>query len=311
MGKRASAEAALAQSGPPKQQQKCESAGPDAAAVPTVRQATAHAQTACPRWQDPGNDGVRVETYQTMKILVPWVRQELPGALTAAGLNVTGKVEKAHPLRIIAASTASGSALSNYKEAWNPQNCATAIKTTNMYEAGANLMWLSLGFVGDAAALLHAEPEWATVISYQKQFFSRSVGSSTPEIARILFPCVLEAYCDDEKLLTSGSMPEGGMELLGGQAIVFAWYLAAARALQAGDNKLLAILWQTTLTCTVRVKVAACQRDLAVASVELSEKLSQFVHMADTFVHWSMKVMYIAEDLNLDKKSAQVPGVLG
>ena len=110
-------------------------------------------------------------------------------------------------------------------------------------------MWLDLGFVGEHAALLHAEPAWATVVSYREQFFSRRAcaGLSAPSgagqsaaateaekhgVGRMLFPCVLEAFVDDStKLLEASTMPTN-MHLLGGQAIAFAWYVAAARTVQ-------------------------------------------------------------------------------
>ena len=75
-------------------------------------------------------------------------------------------------------------------------------------------MWLDPGFVGENVSLLHAEPAWSVVVSYHKQFFSREacaarqgksatvnsdVGMSmSPGLGRLLFPCLLEAYCDDE-----------------------------------------------------------------------------------------------------------------
>ena len=81
-----------------------------------------------------------VETHQTMKALVPWLRQELPAALAKFDIHAADmKVEQASPLKIKAADgdavAGASSALSSYKETWSPVNCQIAIATTGMYEA--------------------------------------------------------------------------------------------------------------------------------------------------------------------------------
>ena len=242
-----------------------------------------------------------VETYRTMKLLVPWLRQELPGHLKKLGHTSKEKVEAMSPLPIQGATE--GSALSSYKEIWTPANCAVAIENTGMYEAGGSLMWLDPGFVGENVSLLHAEPAWSVVVSLHKQFFSRDacaarqeksakvnsdVGMSTsPGLGRLLFPCPLEAYCDDETRDWQ-KMPSS-LRLLGGQPIVFAWYVAAARALIASDDALLLKLWQAALTCTVRVQVTSTVTKLALSAVEASERYVRFADMSDTFMQWAKR----------------------
>ena len=260
-----------------------------------------------------------VETYRTMKLLVPWLRQELPGHLKKLGHTSKEKVEAMSPLPIQGATE--GSALSSYKEVWTPANCAVAIENTGMYEAGGSLMWLDPGFVGENVSLLHAEPAWSVVVSYHKQFFSRDacaarqeksakvnsdVGMSTsPGLGRLLFPCPLEAYCDDETRDWQ-KMPSS-LRLLGGQPIVFAWYVAAARALIASDDALLLKLWQAALTCTVRVQVTSTVTKLALSAVEASERYVRFAEMSDTFMLWAKKIQRIIDDIEGVKKlSSQV-----
>ena len=296
--------------------------------VPIVRPTASTAGAAAsawPRWEDPGDEGASmVNTHQTMKALVPWLRQELPAVLANFGLTAAAQaVEKFCPLAIeavAASSDLSSSALSSYKETWNPANCKVAIESASMYEAGGNLMWLDPGFVGEAAALLHPEPAWGTVVRYREQYFSRkacvkpadadassNVGQSTSaSLGRILFPCVLEAYSDDAARDWS-QMPTS-MRLLGGQAIVLAWYLAAGRAMLERDDDLLKMLWQAALTCTIRVQAAQSLAptisQVAWASLELSEKYVSFVEMADTFIHWAAKVARIMADGDMKKKSS-------
>ena len=126
-----------------------------------------------------------------MKSLVPWLRSELLPHLSDLGHVGATSVENVHPLSI----ESSIGTLSNFKEVWNPENCSKAFDSAGMYEAGANLMWLDLGFVGEFEALLHAEPEWKTVLAFVDQFFSRrpAPAAESEGLGRIAFPCVLAA----------------------------------------------------------------------------------------------------------------------
>ena len=291
-------------SNPPKDEPRVKAArltAPTAAASPS-------AAAEWPRWVDPGDeDATMVETYQTMKQLVPWLRQELPGRLKKLGHASCAKVEDAGPLAIRV--NAGSSALSSYKEVWTPANCKIALDKTGMYEAGGSLFWLGPGFVGEHVSMLHTEPAWSVLVSYQKQFFSReacadaNVGESTEtKLGRMLFPCPLEAYSDDETRDWS-AMPKS-LRLLGGQPIVFAWYVAAARALIASDDALLVQLWQAALTCTIRVQMVASLGKLALSAVEVSERYVRFTDMADTFIQWATKVQRIVDDIDKTKKTS-------
>ena len=184
--------------------------------VPVVRAAPTRASE-WPRWVDPSDDAA-VETYEAMKRLVPWLRQELPAHLKKLGHCAVDAVEAAPPLAIQTADAADSSALSSYKEVWTPANCKVAIETTGLYEASGSLMWLDPGFIGDFVSVLHAEPAWSVVVGYQQQFFSRDACAARQEspeassaaaglsasaggLGRLLFPCSLEAYTttDEER----------------------------------------------------------------------------------------------------------------
>ena len=272
----------------------------DADAAPTVRPASTAESGLWPRWVDPGDEGAQqVSTYKTMKLLVPWLRQELPAHLKRLGLTSGEKVEAVSPLEIQASSVSS--ALSSYKEVWSPANCKVAIAKTGMYEAGGSLMWLDPGFVGANVSLLHAEPGWSVVTNYQKDFFSQKACGGK---GRLVFPCVLEAYSDEESRDWS-TMPSS-LCLLGGQAIVFAWYVAAARAVIASDDALLKELWQAALTCMIQLKRTTSVSALALSAMELSERYVAFADMSDTFIQWAAKVEKVIENSEMKKQSAQV-----
>ena len=250
---------------------------------------------------DPGDEGAQqVSTYKTMKMLVPWLRQELPAHLKRLGLTSGQNVEAVSPLAI-QRSNDNSSALSSYKEVWTPAHCAVAIANTGMYEAGGSLMWLDPGFVGEYVALLHAEPAWSVVGHYQKEFFSQKACAGG---GRLVFPCVLEAYSVDDSRDWS-TMPSS-LCLLGGQAIVFAWYVAAARAMLASDDALLRELWQAALTCTIQVKRTTSESQLALSAMELSERYAAFADMSDSFPHWARKVQQIIISDKMNKLSSQV-----
>ena len=70
---------------------------------------------------------------------------------------------------------------------------------------------------------------------------------------------------------------------------MFAWYVAAARALLASDDALLLQLWQAALTCTVRVQVTSTVTKLALSAVEASERYVRFADMSDTFMQWAKR----------------------
>ena len=278
---------------------------PDKDAVPSVRPAsTAEVVGFWQRWVDPGDEGAQqVSTYKNMKILVPWLRQELPAHLKRLGLT-SGEpvaVEAVSPLEIRASTDAESSALSSYKEVWTPANCKVAVASTGMYEAGGSLMWLDPGFIGEFVSLLHAEPAWSVVAGYQKEYFSHKACHGK---GRLVFPCGLEAYSLDESRDWS-TMPSS-LCLLGGQAIVFAWYLAAARAMVTSDDTMLRELWQAALTCTIQLKITTSASKLALSAMELSERYISFAEMSDTFPHCAVKVQKIIDDTEgMKKLSAQ------
>ena len=80
--------------------------------------------------------------------------------------------------------------------------------------------------------------------------------------------------------------------------MLFAWYLAAGRAMQQQDDALLKQLWQAALTCTIHVQSTSSTSQLALSAAGISERFAQFGAMADTFVHWASKVQKVADTLD-------------
>ena len=99
-------------------------ASASALCVPSARPAvTSTDLSAWPRWQDPGDEiADSVDTKQTMRMCVPWLKGALPAAMNKMGCLVDGGVEAVSPLTI-----QEGSGLKNYKEMWTPANCKVSI----------------------------------------------------------------------------------------------------------------------------------------------------------------------------------------
>ena len=70
----------------------------------------------------------------------------------------------------------------------------------------------------------------------------------------MLFPFLLEAYLTDGVVLGATHMPRAVLKILGSQGIVFAWYVAVARALARGDMALVKKQWEAARSCTIRLR---------------------------------------------------------
>ena len=114
------------------------------------------------------------------------------------------------------------------------------------------------------------------------------------ETSRILFPgealdMFVRSAADVEK-----SMPSK-VTLIGGHAMVWAWYYAVARAVKSSNKVLIDLLWQCALTCTIRVRVETDNKKILVAAMRLSESyISLEKGMSDTFVGWADKALEVA-----------------
>ena len=172
---------------------------------------------------------------------------------SAAGETVK-QLDSFAPLRIEKEPSEGGG--HGHKEIWNPANCEVALSTTGMYEAGGNMCWLDPCLSDStqsegAVTLPLEEPGWETVTSLATQFFSREVVISS---GPMLFPFLLEAYLADGTVLGATHMPRAVLKILGSQGIVFAWYVAVARALARGDMALVKKQWEAARSCTIRLR---------------------------------------------------------
>ena len=157
-----------------------------------------------------------------MKVLVTWVRQELPTALSSVAGETVKQLDSFAQLCIEKEPSEGGG--HGHKEIWNPENCKIALETTGMYEAGGNMCWLdpclSDSTQSEVPTLPLEEPGWETVTSLATQFFSREVDMSSDPM---LFPFLLEAYLTVGVVFGATHMSRAVLKILGSQVIVFAW----------------------------------------------------------------------------------------
>ena len=266
-------------------------------------------------WSPPAEAPQDVQTYATMRTTVAYVQRELPNALRTLGPagHPQRDLMEFDPLSIVEKGGGSRRG-QGYKEKWNDANCANALETTTMYEASGNLMWLdtllcSAGTQQDT--LVRAEPSWQTVVEYQEQFFSSDgallveaggvppAGSdSEPNI--LIFPGeALTAVVQD----TSVKPKEGGLRLVAGHAMVWAWYYGMACALHSPNNVLISALWDCALSTTIRLRLMTCPKAITKLSMTISESYKAHDRgMADTFVLWVQKALTLVDSR---KMSAQ------
>ena len=137
-----------------------------------------------------------------------------------------------------------------------------------------------------------------TIFSESAATAGVSAGSAaagvSAETSRVLFPGeALDTFVRSADDLEK-SMPSK-VTLIGGHAMVWAWYYAVARAVKSSNKVLIDLLWQCALTCTIRVRVETDNKKILVAAVRLSESyISHEKGMSDTFVGWADKALEVA-----------------
>ena len=167
-----------------------------------------------------------------MRKLIPYVVQELPTYLKAAGFDLQGECPKRRvPLTI--EKEEDKEKFSSYKEAWVMENCGTSIQQSKVYEAGGNAMWFNPEAwhwdVGEYF-IPNPEPSWVWVSDCAQQNFQAFEGGSSGK--RIMFPVQLAgAWTRGVGELVKGYPV--GMLPLGAHGFIYGYYLAQFLAMEA------------------------------------------------------------------------------
>ena len=200
-----------------------------------------------------------------MRLICTWVTRELP--LFMDSNSDTGKtaMHLREPLKI------SQGALSSFKESWNPTNCEQALRTSGLYEAGANLTWIDPDVGGDADS---DDPAWAWVYEYSERGFE-GIAYNNTKGNRIRFPIALETYWVNYKHDADNPAFPTSLKLLTAHSHLWAWYVAVWRAMCDGDTQRVLALYECALTVTVTTRIDVRKETLARDVLLFSERVRE------------------------------------
>ena len=218
------------------------------------------------------------------------VQQSLPSFLTKAGLPSAASLASLAPLEI-----SSSDGIRSYKETWSPANCKASVAHSNMYEAGGSLYWLCPGLCSNGVLLID-EPPYAEVLEAEEVLCSAQGDGS-----RYYFPDAFACYAE-RAVLTTGDLP-AKLFLINKHTLVYAWYIAMAKACLSTDIELIKQLHQMALTVTVRVLSTTDTVDVTLESLTVNERSKQG-NTSDTFIMFARKVQALENHFNAKSKSA-------
>ena len=245
-------------------------------------------------------DDAAEDASTTMKHIITDVQAELHGALVlAAGQAnahvVAAQLHQVQPLQI--KEKLKDGEVSSFKAPWTKQQCLQSIKTTGLYEAACNILWLTTGIDQQLPfELPTSRPSWALVHEISERTFGEEggLGGLTPGAAsRLYFPVVIPACVLDDSVLQKDCFQDE-LSIVGGHGLVLGWYLAVWKAIRR-QKKLewLMRLWECGLTVSVRVRkaTAADLRPVLLDSWSFSESV-QVANMAgsDSFSIFAAKL---------------------
>ena len=179
-------------------------------------------------------DDVVENVDMTMKHVISEVTHELPSALqVAAGKQnkfvLVAKLHDVQPLKIKA--KLESNEVSTFKAPWKPADCTTAIDTTGMYEAVANILWLDVlesQPLPTDFRLPSEELSWSNVVDIYNRLFGPNASglarggvtpastSTTCSMVRYHFLVIIPVFVLDSALLNQASF-EQRLHVTGGK----------------------------------------------------------------------------------------------
>lgn len=234
-------------------------------------------------------------------------------------------MRKVQPLDI--RTTLGDDEMASYQAPWSREQCDAALRTTNMYQAGGNLLWVS---AAPAAVCPAPKMSWAQVRELQAMFFEPAgAKAKLAKNGRLVFPAILQAYVQDPGAMASAAdAGDTALPLLGGHGLVMAWWAAMYDALRAAGGRAgdpatsangtrqsapgvggagqsvpgagksapaafarVAALWQCALTTTIQVRLEREPKSIIALSVAASEGLALSAKaLTDNFLVFSEKL---------------------
>ena len=229
------------------------------------------------------------EAWGVMKDLIPWVKHQLRMHPCVTGGTCENKALHLYePLNI--KESINEADMASYQSPWDDGQCKAALRSTGLYQAGGNLMWLN---PNPHSQCVSPPLCWAQVRELQKNLFEPSgEKAKLTTCGRIIFPQTLHAYVTDMvQLECAAAAGESQFPLLGGQGLLMAWWASMFEALHVGVDQQVAVLWQCALTTTIQLRLLPDVVKLMKASTQVSESLKmQAMHLTDTFPSFVAKL---------------------
>ncbi len=161
---------------------------------------------------------------------------------------------------------------------------------------GGNAAWVTMEFGPSAPdEVARSEPHPATLTDLKNTFFVPGVGfAEKGKVERILFPLVLDTWAAHPSDFRQA--PPCNLKLLGGHALLQAWWLAMFEALREERTMHVQALWQCCLTATIRVRSDTQLHKLILHTLQFSEgALSVQRNLADNFLLFARKVRQLCD----------------
>ena len=208
--------------------------------------------------------GIAIPVKEYMKAFIPYVQTQLTAFLKQKDSRFAGALAESPPFQI---SQDAQKAFKNFREPWQMCNCLNALTSTQLYEASGNVFWLNvLGTKFGEYDLADAEVTWhrlhdAAAIWSEEAFVS---SCEDPHYRRFIFPGYLPAAIANtshiEAMVKSKACHFKALCVLGGHAIIYAWYVALADAFQAGstaqgEDSRIWKLYEAGMTATIRLRL--------------------------------------------------------
>ena len=236
----------------------------------------------------PKDDDVHADVVKVMAAICEAVAAGLPALLKEFEIVPSELSLHEYPPLDIKSVVNKGD-LSSYKEPWRKSRAVMSIASVSMYEAGGSPFWFRHSTTDLGDEFPRANVSWPLLCEYRDNLFA-----IPPKSDRILFPQTLLGYLEDPRACDVDFFP-GNVVLVCGALVLWAMYLKFWEAMRTRDERLLRILWECALTCTIRVRTGKSKTDSILDTIRISETVElRRKGCTDTFIFCLRKAQTFA-----------------
>ena len=256
-----------------------------------------------------------------LKQIAAYVVKGLPDFFKAHTELLPAGDQKPHEYGALKIALKGETGMMSYKAAWEVEAAQISLKSTGMYEASANLLWLNpFPRTTMAQQIAGNPPSWSQLTEAVALFMTNDAAQEQTlaeaplapsqgrhkRIMRMISPLAVPAHC--EQADSGGATGILGMfDVVTGHLYLWAWYLGMYQAMRAEDATLVASLWQMALTTSVHLRHGLSESKLAIWSIQSAEQ-SRFQDgvLGDTFPAFAMKCLPTIGELDVSNSKAQI-----